>query len=185
MMAPVDGISTGAAPVLNVGLWTFEQVKAWAHRPEHSLQELERIREVTAKHAYRDPVGPEAVKQWAKLSLLVNARMGGYGGHWRLRAAFRDARLRLRIIDRLGTDPTDPDWDLQALAADILARMSLTPDQARALAAENVLLTGIRRAEFDHTRAMVNLLDKVLPDLEPGEVRDCAIEWVDVKAQLS
>ena len=42
--------------------------------------------------------------------------------------------LRMWVIDRLGPVPTCPDWSPDALAADTLGALTLTPAQAQALA---------------------------------------------------
>lgn len=100
----MDSASPPSEPIFNVSTWTFEEVQAWADRPNHHDQELERIRAVTISHAQDDHLAPEHRKRWAKLSLQVNAHMNGDGPWQQARMAANNFRLRTLII--IGSAPT-------------------------------------------------------------------------------
>jgi hypothetical protein len=181
----MDSTSGTSRPILNVGTWTFEEVQAWVDRPDHRGQELERIiREVTVAHAQDDRLDAESRKRWAKLSLQTNARMPGDGPWPQARRAANNFRLRTLIIDRLGPDRQDPDWDPDVVASDILAALTLTPTHARELSDHWQNLPIEQIGELRRLKNATAPLQRLLHHLEPGPTCDQAREWLAVRDLL-
>ncbi|MFE2572037.1 hypothetical protein [Streptomyces mirabilis] len=162
----------------------MEEVQAWADHPNHHGQELERIREVTVSHAQDDHLDAESRKRWAKLSLQTNARMPGDGPWPQARRAGNNFRLRTLIIDRLGPDRQDFDWDPDLLASDILATLTLTPTHARELSCHWHALPTDQIAELRRLKNGTAPLQRLLRHLQPGPTCDQAREWLAVRDLL-
>ncbi|MFE5937198.1 hypothetical protein ACFQ69_17625 [Streptomyces sp. NPDC056470] len=92
---------------------------------------MEQIRVVALSSAEDGRLPAGLRKQWAKLSLQVNARMHGDGLWDQARMAMHNFSLRTRMIEELGPDPGDSDWDAAAIASGIVSAVILTPEQAR------------------------------------------------------
>ncbi len=180
----MDSVATPGGPIRNIGAWTFEQLQAWADRPDHHGQELERIREVTSRHAQDYRLDPADRKRWAKLSLQVNARMHGDSPWQQARMAANNVRLRTNIIDRLGPDIQDPDWNPDLVAAGILAALTLTPTQARELSDHWQALPVERFCELRDVKITTARLQRLLRHLQPGPIRDQAREWLTIRELL-
>lgn len=180
----MDSVSSTSGPIFNVGTWTFEEVQAWADRPDHPGQELERIREVTVSHAQDDRLDAETRKKWAKLSLQTNARMPDDGPWPQARRANNNFRLRTLIIDRLGPDPQDPVWDPDLLASDILTALTLTPTRARELSGRWQTLPIDQIGELRRLKNAAAPLQQLLNHLQPGPTCDQAREWLAIRDLL-
>ncbi|MEV7356985.1 hypothetical protein [Kitasatospora sp. NPDC091276] len=181
----MDTAST-SEPAEDLSVLTFDQLTAFAERPGRHRGELEGVREISALRAYRseDGAGPAERRQWAKLSLRVNARLHGDGSWGQARMAQNDFMLRAWIIDRLGPDAQDPDWDPDVLAADTLAELSLSPAEAGALGARWRALPAEQIGELRRLKNLTGHLDLIIGHLRPGRSRDELQEWLAVRPLL-
>ncbi|MFE7547982.1 hypothetical protein [Streptomyces gardneri] len=110
-------------PGRDLSTWTLDQLQTFI--PDARGQQLETAR-VTAQGGATNPNHPqEALRQSAKLSLLANRRMLDHVEGHPARVAQQDFMLRMRVIDWLGPDDTDPAWSPEALASDTLDALSL------------------------------------------------------------
>ncbi len=78
---------------------------------------LETIRVLAQSYAYRSDDDQYLQRRWAKLSLYANGRLHGEGAWDRARMFCHNFMLRTWIIEHLGPDESDADWDPNALAA--------------------------------------------------------------------
>ncbi|WP_247613258.1 hypothetical protein [Streptomyces galbus] len=145
---------------------------------------LETARLVAQSHACSSRLPQEERRAWAKLSLLANRRMLDGTEESRHRVAHQDFMWRMRVIDELGPDDTDPDWSPQALAADTLAALTLTPERAAALApgwrdfpVEDILR--LRR----HKNLTAHL-ERLVGHLAPGPLREQLVTWTGTRRLL-
>jgi hypothetical protein len=99
--------------------------------------------------------------------------------------AANNVRLRTNIIDRLGPDIQDPDWNPDLVAADILAALTLTPTQARELSDHWQALPVERFCELRDVKNTTAPLQRLLRHLQPGPIRDQAREWLTIRELLS
>jgi hypothetical protein len=180
----MDGVSPSNRPGGDISVWAFEQVQAWAHRSDHHGQELECLRVVTVSHAQDEHLDPDDRKRWAKLSLQVNARMNGNDPWQQTRAATNDFGLRTLIIDRLGPDTRDPDWDPDRVAAEILGSLTMTPSYARELSDRRQTLSIEQMGELRRIKNITAPLKQLLRHLQLGPVCDQAREWVATRGLL-
>ncbi|GHA30823.1 hypothetical protein GCM10010329_62790 [Streptomyces spiroverticillatus] len=135
-------------------------------------QRLETVRIVAQEHAY-DSARPRAARrQWAKLSLHANRLMLAAGEGNLTRVTQHDFMLRTWVIDNLGPDDTDPDWNPDALAADTLHALTITPAQAAALADEWRDLATEQIRQLRRHKNLTAHLDTLLGHLPPGRTRD-------------
>ncbi len=126
----------------------------------------------------------ELRKQWAKLSLQVNARMHGDGPWDQARMAAHNFWLRTRMIEDLGPDPADSDWDAAAIASGIVNAVVLTPQQARG---QSVRWQDQPSEQIGHLRRIKNItapFERLQYHLQPGPLRDLALEWLSVRKHL-
>ncbi|MFE5852655.1 hypothetical protein ACFQ61_05470 [Streptomyces sp. NPDC056500] len=162
----------------------FEEVRERADRAGVDGQEMEYIREVALSHAENTRLPAESRKQWAKLSLQVNARMHGDGPWDQARMTRQSCGLRTMIIEELGPDPNDSDWNPAAVASDIMSAMALTPLQAREL---SVRWQDRPIAQIGLLRRIKNVtapLERLQHHLPPGPLHDLALEWLNVRNHL-
>ncbi|MFD7826381.1 hypothetical protein [Kitasatospora sp. NPDC059803] len=181
----MDTAST-SEPAEDLSVLTFDQLAAFAERPGRHRGELEGIREISALRAYRseDGLGPAERKRWAKLSLRVNARLHGDAPWEQARMAQNDFMLRAWIIDHLGPDAQDPNWDPDALAADTLAELALNPAKAGALGARWRALPAEQIGELRRLKNLTGHLDLIIGHLRPGRSHDQLQEWLAVRPLL-
>jgi hypothetical protein len=100
---------------------------------------------------------------------------------WRLQNNFM---LRTWIIEHLGADEGDADWDPHALAADTLAALTLEPGQARAAAASWPTLPIEQIAELRRHKNMTTHLDRLIGYLRAGPVKEQLVIWREVREHL-
>jgi hypothetical protein len=180
----MDSAPTPSGPTSDISTWTIEQVQNLAAQPGQHGQELERIRCISVAHAQRDRLDPDSRKKWAKLSLQVNARMHGDGPWEQMRMLTQNFRLRTLIIDRLGPDPQDPDWDPELVAAEIFAALTLTPDQARERSDHWQTRPLDQINELRRIKNTTAPLQQLLRHLQPGPPHDQAREWLAIRELL-
>ncbi|QTU58451.1 hypothetical protein F3K21_41585 [Streptomyces scabiei] len=116
-------------PSHDLGTWSIERLRSFTERVQDG--QLEAVRVVAQQHAYSAVGSPEACREWARLSLRANQRMSGDRSWDRARKAHQNFMLRMWVIERLGPDPGDRLWDPEALAADTVSALDLTPVAAR------------------------------------------------------
>jgi len=110
--------------------------------------------------------------------------MHGTGPWQQARRACQNFRLRTWIIDDLGPDPADPDWDPDVLAADTLAELSLDPAEAHALAQRWRELPHDRIGELRRQKNLTAHLATLVHHVRPGRVRDTLVRWTEVRRHL-
>ncbi|MFJ3842269.1 hypothetical protein ACIPY6_43260 [Streptomyces sp. NPDC090054] len=88
------------------------------------------------------------------------------------------------MIDRLGPDDTDPDWSPDALAADTLDALTITPAQGAALAHgwRDLDIEQIRRLRWH--KNLTAHLETLLGYLAPGRTRDQLLAWTSTRRLL-
>jgi hypothetical protein len=173
--------SPPSEPTSDISAWTIEQVQASADRTDQRGQELEILRAVTVFHAQDDRLEPEDRKRWAKLSLQINARMHGDGPWEQTRMVTQNFRLRTLIIDRLGPDPQDPDWNPDLVASEILAAITLTSAQVRELSERWKTRSMDQIGELRRLKSTVAPLQQLLRHIQSRQLYDQAQEWLAVR----
>ncbi|MET7861450.1 hypothetical protein ABZS81_30485 [Streptomyces sp. NPDC005318] len=122
--------------------------------------------------------------RWAKLSLQANQRLPGDGLWDPARAAQQNFMLRMWMIDQVGPDYEDQDWNPETLAADTVAALALTPDEARALADHWRDLAVEQIRELRRHKNLTSHLDRLVNHLQPSPVRDQLLAWTDTRQHL-
>ncbi|MEY9873270.1 hypothetical protein ABH931_002752 [Streptacidiphilus sp. MAP12-33] len=169
-------------PIFDHGPGSIESVETHMARIP-SKQELEQIREVAQSHAYRseEPRGDRL--RWAKLSLAANKRFHGDDPQAQARMRQQELMLRTWIIEHLGPD-ADSDWNPQALAEDTLAALTLEPGEAEAASADWRELPIEQIRLLRHHKNLTGHVDRLIPRLEPGQIKDQLAKWASVRAHL-
>lgn len=169
-------------PNLNVSSWSIESLETHMAGLQRG-QELERIRTVAQSHVYRSAESRDARLRWAKLSLAANRRFHG-DGLWE-QACMRRQEFALRtwVIEHLGTD-ADPDWSPEALANDTLAALSLEPRRAKSLAAGWRDLPIEQIGDLRRHKNLTAHIDRLIPSLPPGPIKDQLASWASVRQHL-
>lgn len=164
--------------------WPIHKVRAFADNPDHQGQPLEAVREVAQAHAYQHDDSRQSRLEWAKLSLHINDLMHGDDPWQKARRAIQNFMLRTWIIENLGADPVDADWDPDTLANDTLAALSLDPEKARDLAQNWRELPADRIGELRRHKNMTGHLPTLSRHVQPSQTRDCLLRWIQVRTQL-
>jgi hypothetical protein len=178
-----NSVFTGAR-YRELSTWPIDKLRAFANNPGPQGQPLEAVRELAQAHAYQPDDSRQNRLEWAKLSLLINDRMHGDHPGQRARRATQNFMLRTWIIDNLGPDPTDADWDPDALAADTLAELSLDPDEALGLAQHWRELPAGQIGELRRHKNMTRHLPTLTRYVTPGPTRDRLLQWIKARRQL-
>ncbi|MFM9588133.1 hypothetical protein ACKI1J_01345 [Streptomyces scabiei] len=170
------------SPSRDLGSWSIEQLRSFTERVRGG--ELEAVRVVAQQHAYGAVGSPEACREWATLSLRANQLMSG-GHSWdRARKAHQNFMLRMWVIERLGPVPGDRLWDPEALAADTVSALELTPVAARALAEHWPDLAIEKIGELRRHRNLTAHAGELAGHLSPGPVRDLLLTWSETRPHL-
>ncbi|MFF2641766.1 hypothetical protein ACFVUB_18175 [Streptomyces niveus] len=171
----------------STGRWprnSQEQIRERADHAGADGQEMEHIREIALSRAKDARLPAESRKQWAKLSLHVNTRMHGDSPWDRARMAANNGRLRTLVIEELGPDPNDSDWDPAAVVSDLVSAAALTPQQAFELSVRwqdrPIEQIGLLRRIKNVTAP----LEQLQHHLRPGPLHDLALEWLSVRKHL-
>ncbi|MZD08287.1 hypothetical protein GTW43_24865 [Streptomyces sp. SID5785] len=100
------------------------------------------------------------------------------------RAAHQDFMLRMWVIDSLGPDATDPDWNPDALAVDTLDALTITPAEAAALADgwRGLAIEQIRMLRWH--KNLTAHLETLIGYLAPGHSRDQLLAWTSTRRAL-
>ncbi|MGW1710113.1 hypothetical protein ACWCP8_32670 [Streptomyces sp. NPDC002206] len=106
----------------------------------------------------------------------------GKGHH--ARVAQQDFMLRIWVIDRLGSDDTDPDWSPEALASDTIEALTFTPAQAAALAGGRCDLAIEQIRELRWHKKLTAHLGSLVGYLAPGPTRDQLVPWTATRQLL-
>lgn len=91
--------------------------------------------------------------------------------------------LRTWVIEHLCTD-TDPDWNPEALANDTLAVLSLEPRRAESVAAGWRDLPVEQIGDLRRHENLTAHVDRLMPSLPPGPIKDQLASWASVRQQL-
>jgi hypothetical protein len=88
------------------------------------------------------------------------------------------------VIDRLGSDGTDPDWSPEALASDTLHALTFTPGQAADLAEgwRDLPIEQIR--ELRRHKNLTAHLESLVGYLAPGPDRERLVAWTTTRHLL-
>ncbi|MDX3031366.1 hypothetical protein QBB33_28465 [Streptomyces scabiei] len=169
-------------PSHDLGTWSIERLRSFTERVQDG--QLEAVRVVAQQHAYSAVGSPEACREWARLSLRANQRMSGDRSWDRARKAHQNFMLRMWVIERLGPDPGDRLWDPEALAADTVSALDLTPVAARALAEHWPDLAIERIGELRRHKNLTAHAGELVGRLRPGPVRDLLLTWSETRPHL-
>ncbi|MFF6829745.1 hypothetical protein [Streptomyces longwoodensis] len=169
-------------PLPDPSTWTLEQMQNFIASTSGKLLETARV--LAQGHAYaRDRPGEDR-RRWAKLSLLANRGLLDGTETSRVRVAQQEFMLRMWVIEQLGPDDTDPDWNPEALAVDTLAALTLTPARAAALAdgwrdlpVGDILVLRWQKNLTAH-------LEWLVGHLAPGPVREALVTWAETRRLL-
>ncbi|MFE2580113.1 hypothetical protein [Streptomyces sp. NPDC059378] len=169
-------------PGRDLSTWTLEQLQTFIH--DARGQQFESARVAAQGQAYNSSHPQAARRQWAKLSLLANRRMLDNAEGPSARVTQQDFMLRMWVIDRLGPDDTDPDWNPEALASDPLDALTFTLTQAAGLAEgwRDLPIEQIRELRWH--KNLTAHLDILVAYLEPGPVRERIIVWAATRQHL-
>ncbi|MFJ2789046.1 MULTISPECIES: hypothetical protein [unclassified Streptomyces] len=163
---------------------SIEEVREWADRAGADGQEMEHIRSVALSRAEDRRLPAGLRKQWAKLSLQVNSRMHGDGPWGQARMAANSFGLRTLMIEELGPDPDDSDWDAAAVVSDVVSAVILTPTQAHEMSIrwqdQPIELISLLRRVKNVTAP----LERLQHHLRPGPLHDLVLEWLSVRKRL-
>lgn len=91
--------------------------------------------------------------------------------------------LRTWVIEHLGAG-TDPDWNPEALANDTLAALSLEPRRAESVAAGWQDLPFKRIGELRRHKNLTAHIDRLMPSIPPGPIKDRLASWASVRQYL-
>ena len=169
-------------PGHDLSTWTLDQLQTFIQNT--CDQWLETARLAALGHAHNSSHPQETRRQWAKLSLFANRRMLSTGkGHayarraTAARVAHHEFMLRMWVIERLGPDDTDPDWNPEALASDTLDALSFTPAQAAALSDgwRDLAIEQIRELRWH--KNLTAHVERLVGYLAPGPVHDQLLTW--------
>ncbi|MEH0508753.1 hypothetical protein [Streptomyces scabiei] len=182
-----SGSGSGSAsglddPSHDLGTWSIERLRSFTERVQDG--QLEAVRVVAQQHAYSAVGSPEACREWATLSLRANQRMSGDRSWDRARKAHQNFMLRMWVIERLGPDPGDRLWDPEALAADTVSALDLTPVAARALAEHWPDLAIEKIGELRRHKNLTAHAGELVGRLRPGPVRDLLLTWSETRPHL-
>ncbi|MEU3552160.1 hypothetical protein [Streptomyces longwoodensis] len=108
-------------PLPDPSTWTLEQMQSFIASTSGKLLETACV--LAQGHAYACDRPGEDRRRWAKLSLLGNRGLLDGTETSRVRVAQQEFMLRMWVIEQLGPDDTDPDWNPEALAVDTLAAL--------------------------------------------------------------
>ncbi|MEU2132354.1 hypothetical protein ACFXPY_36905 [Streptomyces sp. NPDC059153] len=169
-------------PSSDLSTWTIERLQSFAE--EAQGQELEAVRVIAQGHAYHADEPCEARQQWAKLSLQANQRLHGDGLWDRARETHQNFMLRMWVIDHLGPDDKDHDWNPETLAADTVTALALTSAEARALADHWRDLAVEQIGELRRHKNLTAHLDRLVNHLQPSPVRDQLLAWTETRQHL-
>ncbi|MDT0265819.1 hypothetical protein RM844_05890 [Streptomyces sp. DSM 44915] len=165
---------------MDVSGWPLERLRVFAVEGDDWWR-LEAVRLVAQQRALAAGQPAEVRRRWAALALFANRRTAGDGA---TRALTQEFWLRTWVIERLGPEPGQPDWEAEALADDTLAALTLTAADAAARADDwrALPLDEIRalRRHKNLTAHLATLVDQ----LEPGPRRDQLLPWVRVRGLL-
>ncbi|MFE7762547.1 hypothetical protein [Streptomyces sp. NPDC057438] len=166
----------------DLGTWSIEQLRSFTERAQGG--EFEAVRVVAQQHAYGSVESPEACREWARLSLRANQCMSSDRSWDRARKAHQNFMLRMWVIERLGPDPGDRHWDPEALAADTVSALALTPAAARALAGHWRDLPIEKIGELRRHKNLTAHAGELAGHLSPGPVRDLLLTWSETRPHL-
>jgi hypothetical protein len=139
---------------------------------------------VAQHHVYDRTLTAEARRGWADVALLLTQNAERFAGYERWSAATDEVNVRSLLIHELGPVPGDDKWDPAVLARDVLAIVTLAPQEAHELAAqwralprEQVLL--LRR----HKNLLAPLVS-VVDQLPAGPDAEHVQRWLEVRPNL-
>ncbi|KUN33417.1 hypothetical protein AQJ30_33695 [Streptomyces longwoodensis] len=173
---------TEEPPLFDPCSWTLDQMHSFI--TSSSGEVLETARVAAQGHAYDRDRPREDRLRWAKLSLLANRGLRDGTETSRIRVAHQEFMLRMWVIEQLGPDDTDPDWSPEALAADTLDALTLTPARAveladgrRDLPVGDILVLRWHKNLTAHLRWLID-------HLAPGPVREALVTWAGTRPLL-
>lgn len=169
-------------PDLDLSSWSIENLEAHLASLQ-SGQELKRIRTVAQSHVYRSAETRDVRVRWARLSLAANKRFHGDDPWGRARMHGQEFALRTWVIEHLGPE-ADPDWNPEALANDTLAALSLEPRQAESAAEDRRDLSIEQIGALRRHKNLTAHVDRLMPDLPPGPLKDQLATWASVRRHL-
>ncbi|MFF0431672.1 hypothetical protein ACFYU9_05505 [Streptomyces sp. NPDC004327] len=179
-------MSTGSdqgATERDLSTWPIERLQAFTV-DAHDWWQLEAVRVVAQQHAYDSDQPREVRRRWAGLSLLANQRMLGGGAEGSARELQQDFMLRTWVIEHIGPEDENSDWSPEALGADTLAALAMSPPEAAAIAANwrKVPIEQIR--ELRRHKILTAHLEWLIGHLQPGPTHDRLLPWIETRQLL-
>ncbi|MFE9045241.1 hypothetical protein ACFYOG_30580 [Streptomyces sp. NPDC007818] len=163
--------------------WPSARLQAFAADARDRSQ-LESVRVAAQQHAYDAGQPHEVRRHWAALSLLAIRRMSGGSPERPARELQHDFMLRTWVIEHLGPENDHSDWNAEALGADTLAALALSPSEAAILATDWRELPLERIRELRRHKNLTAHLERLIDHLKPGPTRDRLLPWIETRALL-
>lgn len=180
----MSGDTVNDQPNGEFGTWSIERLEAHAATLARGSKGLETVRVLAQSHACQPDEDPHARLRWAKLSLAANRRAHGDSSWDQARMLSQAFMLRTWVIEHLGPDDGDTDWNPETLAADTLAALALDPSQAAAVSKSWDVLPVEQIAELRRHKLLTTHLDRLVCYLQPGPARGQLSAWSQVRGRL-
>ncbi|MGM9380715.1 hypothetical protein [Streptomyces antibioticus] len=170
-------------PQRDLSTWPFEHLQALI-ADTHDWPQLESVRVVAQQRAYDTDRSRDARRHWAELSLLANRRMLDSGVEGSVRELQQEFALRTWVIEHLGPDDDNSAWNPDALGADTLAMLKLSPSDAAASAGNWSELPIEQIRELRRYKNLTAHLERLIGHLRPGPTRDLLLLWIETRELL-
>ncbi|GII25361.1 hypothetical protein Pme01_49580 [Planosporangium mesophilum] len=142
------------------------------------------VRWIAQLHVYDRTLPAEDRREWAEAALSLTKCAERFTGYDRWTAVADAFKLRSLLVRELGPVPGDGTWDVAALLRDVLAVVTLAPDQARELA-ERWQTLPVEQIQL--LRRHKNLLTPLVPladRLPAGSDAERVRAWLAVRPDL-
>ncbi|NUV61168.1 hypothetical protein [Streptomyces sp. CAI-85] len=167
----------------DLSTWPFERLQGLT-AGTNDWSQLESVRVVAQQHAYDSNRSYDARRRWAELSLLANRRMLHRGVEGSTRELRQEFALRTWVIEYLGPDDDNSAWSPDALGADTLATLRLSPLDAAASAGNWIELPIEQIRELRRYKNLTAHLERLVGHLRPGPTRDLLLLWIETRELL-
>lgn len=167
----------------DLSTWDIDRLEAFVATLQDGDHRLEAARVVAQHRAYLHDEPRHLRLRWATLSLDANRRLHGDNPWDQARMFSHNFMLRTWIIEHLDPAP-DPNWNLEALAADTLAALTLDPTQAQTLSANWRDLPIEQISELRRHKNMTAHADRIIGGLVPGPTKNQLNAWIEIRSLL-
>ncbi|MGW4489873.1 hypothetical protein ACWEOE_39345 [Amycolatopsis sp. NPDC004368] len=163
--------------------WPIERLRTFTANT-HDWWQLESVRLLAQQHAYDSDQPREVRRHWAELSLMANRCMRGSGAQGSARELQQDFMLRMWVIEYLGPQDGNANWPPEALGADTLAALVMSPSEAATLASNWRELSAEQVRELRRHKSVTAHLERLIGHLQPGPTRDRLLPWIETRQLL-